>query len=69
MTFTITTLGIENFAKLIKDIDECEFIALTDYMNGLFWSGDKALQEGLTKKGWNKFISTNELFEILTKTR
>jgi len=38
------------------DVDDCEFIALTDHIKGKFWSGDK-------------FISKNELFEILNQKR
>jgi len=45
------------------DIDDTEFIALTEHIKGKFWSGDKELQKGLKKKGWNKFISTDELYE------
>ena len=45
------------------DIEDTEFIALTEHIKGKFWSGDKELQKGSIKKGWNKFISTDEMYE------
>ncbi|MEP7170548.1 MAG: PIN domain-containing protein, partial [Bacteroidota bacterium] len=51
------------------DIDDTEFIALAEHIKGKFWSGDKELQKGLIKKGWDKFISTNELFEKIKRSR
>ncbi|HOP05316.1 MAG TPA: PIN domain-containing protein [Tenuifilaceae bacterium] len=49
------------------DIDDSEFIALTEHIKGKLWSGDKYLQKGLINKGWNKFITTEELFERIIK--
>ncbi len=43
------------------DIDDTEFIALTEHLKAKLWSGDKELQRGLKKKGWEKFIVTSEL--------
>lgn len=51
------------------DIDDTEFIALTQHVHGKFWSGDKELQKGLIKKGWNKFISTDELHNKIIKRK
>jgi predicted nucleic acid-binding protein len=52
------------------DIDDTEFVALTVHIKGKLWSGAKELHRGLNKKGWNKFISTEELFErIIKRTR
>ncbi len=45
---------------LCKDIDETPHIALTLELNGLLWTGDKKLKDGLKEKGFNKFFELNE---------
>jgi predicted nucleic acid-binding protein len=49
------------------DMDDTEFIALTEYMKARFWSGDKVLRNGLIKLGWNRFISLEELYQIISE--
>jgi predicted nucleic acid-binding protein len=47
------------------DVDDTEFVALTTHISGKLWSGDKALLSGLKQKGWNHFVSTRELVEMI----
>jgi len=51
------------------DIDDTEFVALTDHIKGKLWSGDRELIKGLTKKGWDQFISAGDLFERIMKRK
>jgi predicted nucleic acid-binding protein len=57
-------IGAQNLLESI-DIDDTEFVALTNHISGKLWSGDKALLTGLKQKGWNHFVSTRELVEMI----
>ena len=52
--------------KLVMDIDpkDAPYVAFSKYFRCRLWSGDKALQKGLRKKGFDNFISTNDLFQL-----
>lgn len=56
-----------NAYNLTKEIDEddTEFIALTDYLGASLWTGDKKLIKGMSKRGWNKFVDTNQLLHYI----
>ncbi len=43
------------------DIDDTDFVALTYYLKGILWTGDKELYSGLINKGFKKVIRTQEL--------
>lgn len=52
-------------APLVRDIDDLPFVALTVYLDGVLWTGDMKLRNGLISKGFDKCILTEELFEII----
>lgn len=51
------------------DLDDTEYVALTEHIKGKLWTGDKILTRGLRGKGWDKFISTKELKSMTSSKR
>jgi len=62
----IPQIILDSAEKLVSevDVDDTEFVALTDHIRGRLWSGDRELQKGLKSKGWSKFVSTSELIKL-----
>ena len=48
------------------DMDDIVSVALAEYMDGLLWAGDKKLIDGLSKKGYEKMITFNQVKELLS---
>ena len=61
----------ETAIQLVENIDEndVEFVALTEHIKGKLWTSDNVLIKGLTKRNWNKTISTKELYQMTIKER
>jgi predicted nucleic acid-binding protein len=49
------------------DVDDLDFVALTDYLKGFLWTGDKILYSGLRNKGFVKVVNTQELLTKRTR--
>ena len=59
-------LSIRKSAEhLVKEIDpkDVVYIAFAKYFRCKLWSGDKVLRNGLVKKGFTNFVTTDELFK------
>lgn len=50
-------------AHLVRDIDfkDIVFVALNEYMDELFWTGDMKLYKGLIAKGYSKVVRFDDI--------
>ena len=55
---TLTEESLKKAFDLCSDIDEKDipFVAVTIELDGLLWTGDKKLRDGLESKGFNSFF-------------
>jgi predicted nucleic acid-binding protein len=44
------------------DVDDTAFVAITYYLKGKLWTGDKKLINGLKEKNYHRIITTEELY-------
>lgn len=47
------------------DMDDLPFVALANYLDGQLWTGDMQLLNGLSAKGFQKGITTEELWALM----
>lgn len=67
----ISKAAFETAIQLTEDIDidDAEFVALAEHIQGVLWTGDKELVTGLEKKKWKKYIQTEKLYSRLKKNK
>lgn len=53
-------------ADLVRDIDmdDISFVALCLFLDMKLWTGDKQLYIGLTQKGFDNLITTQEIIQL-----
>jgi predicted nucleic acid-binding protein len=49
------------------DIDDTDFVALTKYLKGILWTGDKPLYNGLKAKRFRSVYNTADLIKLRNK--
>ena len=49
------------------DIDDTDFVALTKYLKGILWTGDKPLYNGLKAKRFRSVYNTADLLKLRNK--
>ena len=60
----------EKGEKLLKeiDMDDIDFVALTKFLRGTLWTGDKPLYEGLKSKRFRTVYNTQDMIKFRNRT-
>ena len=45
------------------DVDDTVFVGFSEYLKAKLWTGDKELTKGLKTKGFERIVTTEELFQ------
>lgn len=55
--------------QTVKDIDfdDIDFVALTNYLKGCLWTGDKEIYNGLKEKRFRCVYNTNDILKLLNR--
>ena len=46
------------------DFDDFVFVAIANHLDALLWTGDKKLTVGLRQKGYQRIVSTSDLWDL-----
>lgn len=51
------------------DLDDISFIALSKFLRGRLWTGDKVLRDGLKQNGFRSVMNTPEILKLWTQKK
>lgn len=49
------------------DLDDTDFVALTRYLKGILWTGDKPLYDGLKVKRFRTVYNTQDIIKVRSR--
>lgn len=70
LSFSIDPIEVYKKAEALCheiDVNDTVFIALSEYIDGRLWTGDKKLLKGLASKDYRRLVSTEDMFNDFLK--